>query len=184
MSALMDITHKIIDHDDTVEMLRLADNYCHMYRLMGPDKFVLPAAAAPLLPIIEAYASRPQAFLRYVQVVRDAVHDAYPGSDKLVSVQEFYRGIVVRVAQFELRDRKKRVMLWLSKEYPEATTEQRHAYAAKMEKQWTKLRRSILAAERKQAGGRLTMSRVSEITEEFWKMVDDDIDSGKLPPLE
>lgn len=184
MITLVELTHKIIDHDDPASLLEHADDYCFTYRRMGADKFILPADHAELLPIIEAYAHRPHAFLRYTQMVRDEVHAAYKGMSKAEEMQEFYRNLVVRVAQASLRDRRRRALAWLEKNYPHATTSERAAWVARLEKQWTQLRRSILAAERKQAGGRLPMSRVSEITEGFWTMVDEDIDAGNLPPLE
>lgn len=184
MPTLMDATENLLRSEHPAKELSVADMYIRQLN-ENPDQFVLPRKYAYLAPVIENFAADLDRFVTYIKAMRDDIglRDGQR-SERYTQLQTLSRRLDVRVAQHQRRERLRRAAAWFEKNYPDVSTEQRHAWLRKLELRWNKQRRAWLSSARKQRGGSLSLYEQRDVLDEFWSMVDEEISTGGLPPYE
>ncbi len=163
---------------NAAKLLELADSYMMSYNRM-PESFVLPHKHAALKPLIDQYARSLSGWVLYVQGVRDTFER---GSDEYAAVHEFYRRINVRYLQHSRRERLNRAYDKAAELWGPIAFSDRQQWFHKLEHTWARRRLAYMESVRKGAGiKRLTDDERRDVLDEFWALIDQEIDEGKLP---
>lgn len=171
--SLRDTTEMILyDTSRTARWVQAADYYIRQYNT-DREHFVLPKAFAALAPVIEEYADNFGGFVQYVQGIRDSLP---PKSQASKDAQVVYRKVVVRYVQQQRRERVDRAMKKAQELYGDAPFQTRLAWMAKLEHVWAKRRLEYLARKK------MSREERAEALEEFWDMIDEEIEAGERIP--
>jgi len=177
---IRETTAWIINSDDPAKWLKMADIYIDQYNKLRSG-FVLPKEYDCIAALLEVFAKRHADFPDYIRVIRDNL----PKGEQSREVNSLYRTVMTRFLQQERRDRVTRAVDKANDLYGPLSAEQKFGYARKAQKIWGNRRLELLRkAARHSSGRRLSMDEKAEILEIFWKEVDDEIDSGNIPPVE
>lgn len=176
--TLREATRHILDSDDPLNWLELADMYIGSYNQM-PDSFVLPAEHAVLQSVIAGFHSDMDAFADYIRAIRDQ----YPPGDDKVKLHGLYRTVFTRQVQKARRQRVQKAI-----EQVERALNRKLEYdewvrvTAKLEQYWAKRRREFLKSQRAlTAKGRLSTDVQNTVLKQFWAEINAEIDRGCLP---
>lgn len=174
------VQQMIIDSKNPVAWLELVDGYIDLYN-RSPSTFILPGAHAHLMVVIQHCGDDGLKLRQFVREVRDALEKSAK-----IEVHKFYRKVNTRVSQRILRDRKntaiKKIQSHLGIEF---TSGQWDAVYAWLTQYWAKARVDFLNMHRAGASGkRLTSEQRTDLSEEYWDKVDDDLrnDIFPIPP--
>ena len=182
MTTIHELTDDLLLNHEPAKWLRLADSYIQMFN-KSPREFILPREHARLKPLIEIYAHDLQGFVLYILGVRDSyTHDAATYAD----LHKLYRTVSTRALQ---QDRRVRLNAAVEKAMQlrgrPASFHTRATWARRMEQAWGQRRLQHMSEYRdKTQRNRLTVEERSEILDEFWKSIEEEIARGDLPPME
>jgi Ca2+-binding EF-hand superfamily protein len=176
--ALPELTDHLIKDPQVASKLRLADSYMLQVERMG-RQFRVPEEHSDLTPIIERYSRNFSRFVSYVKDLRDTVP---PRSESYIALHELYRMLEVRLVQQQRRERARKALAWLEKNYPKLNSEQKLRWVRKLEQQWGKRRMAAMDdVRRKTLRGRLSTTEREGVLQEFWHEIDQEVEKGDLP---
>lgn len=182
MTTIHELTDELLSDRAAVKWLRLADNYIQMFN-KSPHEFILPREHARLKPLIEIYAHDLHGFVRYILGVRDSyTHDTAAYAD----LHKLYRTVSTRLLQQERRHRlNAAVDKALALRGAPASFHTRATWARRMEQEWGRRRLEQMKGYRdKTKRNRLSVDERTEVLDEFWSEIDNEIARGELPPME
>lgn len=176
--ALNRVTQRLLDDPLMADKLRLVDDYIQMHTHRG-RVVALPAEHAYLQTIVDSFKNDLPEFVSYVRGLRDTVE---PRSESYISLHEFYRTLEIRVVQQERRERARRALAWLEVHHPNLSYERKTRWVRKLEQSWGKRRMKRMEdARRGTSTGRLSIAEREELLIEFWREIEAEIASGRLP---
>jgi len=167
----------LLDSRDPASWLTKADNYMELYN-KDPKAFILPTAHNMLQPIIDAYADDLPGFLVFVRTIRDEVNE-----DRYKDMHTFYRKMLLREAQVSRRRRMYQAVAIIENDlYKRFTTETKVKVGAWVEAYWGKERMDTLSeARRNTSGNKISTDVRTEICDDFWASIDDQLSHGIAP---
>lgn len=176
-SELHQVMQTIIDSKTPVMWLELVDGYIDLFN-RSPKTFILPAPHANLSVAIEHFHDDTLAFRNFIRKVRDEVEKS-----QRIDVHKFYRKVNTRVSQRILRDRKYTAIQKIEQHLGiEFAPGQRDAVYAWLTQYWGKSRSDFLAEHRiNTPEKRLSSEQRTELSEQFWDKVDDDLANNIFP---
>lgn len=176
--TLRDATRTILGSESPAEWLRLADMYIGSFNQM-PSSFVLPAQHAVLKPVIEAFHSSTEAFVKYIQAIRDQ----YQPGDQRAELQMLYRTVLTRSVQQSRRARVARAITVAETMFGRSLDpDERDRVTKKLEQYWAQRRMQFLKSARGSTDkGRLRSDERTELLKQFWAEIDGEIERRDLP---
>ena len=181
MTDLRQSTVWLLRAHDAAKWLRLADSYIQAFNRM-PQQFVLPREHAVLKPVIDSFATDTQAFAAYIRAVRDGSEGA-----TYDEIHDLYRTVSVRALQTQRRNRIRKAALLLVPRVEEALGrvlryDDEVVLAKFVEQRWGVMRLDAMAEARNELSKkRLPSEDRAALLENFWKGLDEALDTGDVP---
>lgn len=160
----------VLEQPDILSALMLVDNY--MQTAVKLEKLLLPAAHAPLQPLIAKYAIDLAGFRKFIRDQRD---NFKRGDREYRDLHEFYRTLDVRLQQ---QTRRARINRWAEAAVPFETPAHRDSAMLAQEQEWTRRRLDYLELARsRHPKKRLSTTERAMVADEFWAGVDKEIEN-------
>lgn len=179
MKTLRQTRDELLTVGSPDKVLLLADKYLQQMEELGDD-FRLPGDHAFLRPILEHYYEDLEGWVKFIKGVRDRLP---PRSEESGAVSAVYRTVSIRLVQRERRVRiDKAVTKAIEKQMIEPKYVVKVAYGNKCVQKWKIRRDQFLKGHRRESKtGRLSQDVQEKLLQEFWNMIDMEIENGEVP---
>jgi len=165
-----------LDHPE--QILQLADTYLTQQQTMG-SSFILPKEHEIVKPVLDYYTGDLAGWVKFVKGVRDRL--PVDGRKFHAGVHEFYRKLEIRHVQMERRSRLDAALeVSLRKKLIPNTYEDKMRYTRRCTQVWKQRKDNLLKLHTPKTG-RITVEEREELLDEFWKMIDTEIQNGEVP---
>jgi hypothetical protein len=166
--------------DSPEGVLRLADEYLQEFEKKG-DRFILPSDHALVKPVLETYRNDLAGWVKFVKGIRDRL--PVDGRKFHAGVHDLYRTLLVRLTQHERRVRlDAAVAKAVQKGMIENEFEAKMRYSRRCTQVWKQRKDNLLRQHAKSSKkGVLSVEERDGILEQYWQLVNEEIEHGELP---
>lgn len=172
----------LVSSPDRARMIEAVDAYIGAF-LKTPDGFVMPNVYKALTPLVEQFAYD---HAGWVVFVRDLTEEFAKRSEPRMELQTLLRTLEQREDARVRRERIARAVAKSEELYgPFTDSEDARRFGRKLFDLWKIGRQNLLTKRKLESrDNKLSAEERSDLCDEYWQRIDDDITEGRIPTVE